>query len=79
MDVASAFDEAHRHEAEIHDNRASRCAKVLQHHMNVSVFLAVQGLLFRGDDESKTLPNIRKFVELLDLLNSYSNDLKTSA
>ena len=77
VDIACALDEAHCREVEIHNNISSPYAKMLHHHINIPVLLAAQGLSFRGHDKSKASSNRGNFIELLDLLSSYSNDLKT--
>ena len=77
VDVACTLDEVHCREVEIHNNKASQYAKMLHHHINISILLAAQGLSFHGHDESKASSNRGNFIELLDLLSSYSNDLKT--
>ena len=77
VDVGCALDEARRREIEIHNNKASRYGKMLLHHIDVAVFLSAQGLAFRGHDESKLSSNRGNFIELLQLLSGYSNELST--
>ena len=50
---------------------------MLQHYVDVTIFLSAQGLAFRGHDESRMFFNRGNFFELLDLLGEYSNELRT--
>eukprot|EP00794_Sanderia_malayensis_P008364 gene8364-9263_t len=49
---------------------------MLNHHIDAAVFLSAQGLAFRGHDESTLSSNRGNFLQLLDLLGSYSHDLR---
>lgn len=75
-DIACALDEAHRREIAMHNHNATRFSKLLQHHIDVVVFLAAQGLAFRGHDESEASSNRGNFLELMDLLGNYSHELR---
>ena len=77
VDVACALDQARQREVARHNHDASRYSKMLKHHIDVAVFLSAQGLAFRGHDESKYSSNRGNFLELLELLGSYSNDLRS--
>ena len=77
VDVASALDEARQHEITQHNHNATRYGRMLEHHINTTVFLAAQGLAFRGHDESKLSSNRGNFMELLDLLGGYSQELRS--
>ena len=41
------------------------------------MYLAAQGIAFRGHDESALSSNRGNFIELLDVIGNYSADLKT--
>lgn len=77
VDVACALDEARRQETAHHNHNAKRYSRMLHHHIDATVFLASQGLAFRGHDESQVSSNIGNFIELLDLLGVYSSELRT--
>ena len=77
VDVACALDEARRREIAHHNHNANRYSRMLQHHVDATVFLAAQGLAFRGHDESQASSNRGNFIELLDLLGVYSSELRT--
>eukprot|EP00795_Rhopilema_esculentum_P017414 gene17414-biopygen6349 len=49
----------------------------MRHHVDISSFLAAQGLAFRGHDESRSSCNRGNFLELLELLACYSDDLRS--
>ena len=75
--MACALDEARRREVERHNQCASRYSKMLHHHIDVATFLSAQGLAFRGHDESKGSSNRGNFIELLDVLGGYSQELRS--
>ena len=50
---------------------------MFQHHIDAAVFLAAQGLAFRGHDKSKCSSNRGNFIELMDLLGEYSSELRS--
>ena len=77
VDVVCALDETRQRQITQHNQNASRYCRLLHHHIDVIVFLLAQGLAFRGHDESHASPNLRNFVELLDLLASYSSELRS--
>ena len=77
VDVACALDQARQREVARHNHDASRYSKMLKHHIDVAVFLSAQGLAFRGHDETKCSSNRGNFLELLELLGNYSNDLRS--
>ena len=76
VDVACALDEARKREIARHSHNASRYTKMFQHHIDATVFLAAQGLAFRGHDESKSSSNRGNFMELMDLIGEYSSELR---
>ena len=76
LDVASALDEARKRAIEAHNQNASRYAQMLTHHIKAAVYLSAQGLAFRGHDEAKLSSNRGNFLELLELLGTYSHDFK---
>ena len=78
MDVANAIDEARQREIQRHNQNASRYARLMKHHIDVAVYLSAQGLAFRGHNESKDYLNRGNFLEMMDLLGDYSNDLRMS-
>ena len=51
-------------------------SRMLEHHINVMVFLAAHGLAFRGHNESMPSSKRGNFIELLDLLGDYSLELR---
>ncbi len=57
VDVAATLDEAKRREIVQQDHNASKYCRMLHHHIDVAVFLAAQGLAFRGHDESESSLN----------------------
>ena len=75
-DVASALDEERQRQITQHNNNATLYARMLENHINVIVFLAGQGLAFRGHDESSLSSNRGNFIELLELIGKYSQDLR---
>ena len=75
-DVACALDEARARSIAQHNHKATKYTRILQHHINIALFLSAQGLAFRAHDESKSSSNRGNFVELLDLLGSYCNELR---
>ena len=77
MDVACALDEARKREVERHNHNATRYSSMMRHHIDISVLLAGQGLAFRGHDESKASSNRGNFIELMELLASYSHELRS--
>ena len=77
VDIACALDEARQREITQHNHNATRYGRMLEHHINTTVFLASQGLAFRGRDESKLSSNRGNFMELLDLLGGYSQELRS--
>ena len=77
MDVACALEEAHRRQVQQHNQNATRYARILQRHIDAFVYLAAQGITFRGHDESALSSNRGNFIELLDVIGNYSADLKT--
>ena len=77
VDVACALDEAKQREISQHNDTATRYGRMLEHHIDTTVFLAAQGLAFRGHDESKLSANRGNFVELIDLLGGYSQELRS--
>ena len=76
VDVASALDEARQREILRHNENASRYTKIMKHHIDIAVFLSAQGLAFRGHSEDKSSSNRGNFLELMDLLGDYSQDLR---
>ena len=76
VDVASALDEARQREILRHNENASRYSKMMKHHIDVAVYLSAQGLAFRGHSEDKFSPNRGNFIELMDLLGNYSQELR---
>ena len=50
---------------------------MMKHHINVAMYLACQGLAFRGHSESKDSANRGNFLELMDVLSEYSHELRT--
>ena len=76
VDVACALDEARRRQIQQHNQNATHYSKILKHHIDAVVFLSAQGIAFRGHDESKLSSNRGNFIELLDLIGNYSNDLR---
>ena len=50
---------------------------MLHHHIDAAVFLSAEGLAFRGHDEKKLSSNRGNFLELMELLGSYSHDLRS--
>ena len=76
LDVANALDEARQREIQRHNQNASRYARLMKHHIEVAVYLSAQGLAFRGHNESKDCLNRGNFLEMMDLLGDYSNDLR---
>ena len=77
VDVACALDQARQLEVARHNHDASRYSKMLKHHIDVAVFLSAQGLAFCGHDETKCSSNRGNFLELLELLGNYSNNLRS--
>ena len=77
VDVACALDEARKREIAEHNHNASRYTRMFEHHIDPAVFLAAQGLAFRGHDESKCSSNKGNFIELMDLLGDYSSELRS--
>ena len=76
VDVANALDEARQREIQKHNQNASRYAGLVKHHIDVEFYLSAQGLAFRGHNESKDCLNRGNFLEMMDLLRDYSNDLR---
>ncbi len=76
VDVASALDEARQREILRHNENASRYSKMMKHHIDVAVYLSAQGLAFRGHSEDKLSSNRGNFLELMDLLGGYSQELR---
>ena len=68
IDVACALDEARQRDVARHNHSATRLSKMLFHHIDVTVFLAAQGLAFRGHDESKLSSNRGNFWSLWNYL-----------
>ena len=77
VDVASALNEARQREITQHNHNATRYGRMLERHIDTTVFLAAQGLAFRGHDESKLSSNRGNFMGLLDLLGGYSQELRS--
>ena len=77
VDVACALDEARQREVARHNHTASRYSKILEHHVDVAVFLSAQGLAFRGHNESRSSFNRGNFLELLEILADFSSDLRS--
>ena len=77
VDVACALDEARQRDVARPNHSATRLSKLLFHHIDVTVFLAAQGLAFRGHDESKLSSNRGNFLELMELLGGYSHELRS--
>ena len=76
VDVASALDEARQREILRHNENASRYSKMMKHHIDVAVYLSAQGLAFRRHAEDKSSSNRGNFLELMDLLGGYSQELR---
>eukprot|EP00794_Sanderia_malayensis_P002228 gene2228-2538_t len=76
VDVACALDEARQRAVIRHNHDASRYSRMMEHHVDVTAFLAAQGLAFRGHDEARDSPNRGNFLQLLEMLGNYSNDLR---
>ena len=77
IDIACALDEQRQRKVARHNRDASRYSKIMRHHVDISSFLAAQGLAFRGHDESRSSCNRGNFLELLELLACYSDDLRS--
>ena len=76
IDVACALDEAHRRQVQQHNQSLTRYSRMLKHHIDAVVYLAAQGIAFRGHDESALSSNRGNFIKLLDVLENYSADLR---
>eukprot|EP00794_Sanderia_malayensis_P008316 gene8316-9202_t len=76
-DVACGLDEARQRRVAHHNHNSSRYSKMLHHHIDATVFLAAQGLAFRGYDESSSSSNRGNFLELMEFLGGYSYDLRS--
>ena len=51
--------------------------KMLQHHVDATVFISAQGLAFRGHEESRLSSNRGNFLELMELLGNYNQELRS--
>ena len=65
----AAAQQRSQHNAEVKRNR-----DFLEHHIRATVFLATQGLGFRGHDETKDSHNRGNFVKLLETIQHYSGN-----
>ena len=65
----AAAQQRSQHNAEVKRNR-----DFLEHHIRDTVFLATQGLGFRGNDETKESHNRGNFVKLLENFQHYSGN-----
>ena len=78
VDVSCALDEARRREIEIHNNKSSRYANMLHHHINVAVFLTAQNILLSADTVSEKLHLAEAIsLSLFDLLGVYNSHLRS--
>ena len=60
-----------------HNKNGSRYTKMLHHHIDISVLLSGQELAFCAHNKAKGSSNRGKFLELMDLLASYSHELRS--
>ena len=77
INIACALDEATGKAVAKHNKTAERYRRMLHYHIDIVIFLAAQGLGFRGHDESATSSNRGNFIELMDLLAHYSQELRS--
>lgn len=58
------------------DKERERNREVLSHFIAITLFLARQGMSFRGDDETSSSQNQGNFLELVELFSKYDSVIK---
>ncbi len=76
IDVACSLDEARQREAIQYNQNLSRYTKMIHHNIDAALFSSAQELLFRGYGKPRVSANPGNFIELMDLVASYSHELR---
>lgn len=73
-DIETSISEASMINRNLHNEEVRRNRNMLQHHIDMVVYLSTQGISFRGHREDATSSNKGNFVEGVKLLAKYSHN-----